>query len=403
MEILQSSLYAVAIGLSLFCVLLAQHGKADVKVRFFTAFLVIQTMRFVCEWLMIHPEMPFTMFWLFGVMALSLLVSPLAWAFAKDLSHNTYPFAIRKLLPHAVVILVGVLLLVPLFATLFNSSPFTQLTWPGAPQYALVHVTMLLMVGVFLLQSAYYIRECIILFYQRIEQNKGLFAQVSDLGSNTLRILVVAVIANCIVSVLRVLYCWALDEEALLNTLFAGLQVTCLAYVAYAVLRQAFAKNALDYERKVLFENASADTKEKINEKTKEKKKYQKSGLGDKRRQNILTQLEQLLGVEKIHHDSGLNLSILCERLNASPQDVSQVINESDYENFYQMINRHRISDAQSLLIDREDLNVLQVAFEVGYSSKSTFNNAFKKFAGCSPSDYRARHLNPLVSKQVTA
>ncbi len=392
MPVLQSSIYAVAIGLCLFGILLVQHGKAELPRRFFIAFLAVQGLRFVFEWMMVHPDLPMTTLWLFGVMTLSLIMSPLAWAFAQDLTDNALKMSVKRLAPHGSVVLIGVLLLLPLFTTLFPDHSLAQTRWPSQSSHSLVHVTMLLMAGVFLLQSVYYIRRCWQLFEERVEQNKGLFTEVSDLGSNTLRILVIAVLTNCAVSVLRVVYCWALDDIPVLNITLAALQTASLVYVAYAVLQQAFANNAdLKQERKTLFKHNTV------------KAKYQNSGLSAERAQGILSHLADLLHTEQIHLRSDINLALLCERLDESPQDVSQAINQSKYQNFYQMIHRHRIVDAQAILLKRPELTVLEVAYEVGYNSKSTFNTAFKKFTACSPSEYRKRAEHKPTAKQLPA
>lgn len=330
---------------------------------------------------MVHPTVPFSMMWLFGLMASSLLVSPCAWAFAQDLSGSKLELSLKRAAPHMAVIALGLILLIPLVSTVFyKDGVFTYLTLPGAEQYSFIHTTMLLMAAVFLLQSTYYISQCLRCLSQRTEQNKGLFSQMSDVGTNTLRILILAVAANCLLSILRVLYCWVLDENSLFNALFAALQVACLAYVANAALNQALTPNAgLDRERKVLFSTP------------KKRSKYQNSGLAEDRRRRIFLELETLLSVQKVYRDNRLNLSILCEHLNESPQVVSQVINESDYQNFYQMINQCRIEEAKDLLTSRDDLSILDIAYLVGYNSKSTFNNAFKKFVMCSPSEFRAQ------------
>ena len=57
-------------------------------------------------------------------------------------------------------------------------------------------------------------------------------------------------------------------------------------------------------------------------------------------------------------------------------------------------INRHRIAEAQKRLADPalEKKSILDIMYDVGFYSKSTFNTAFKKFAGSSPSAYRKKH-----------
>lgn len=376
----------------LLTLLLLKRSNGDTPLRFFKLIILVQTFRFSFEWLMIHPSVPLTMLWLFGVMSLSLLIAPLAWAFAHDLSTLKKNFTFQHAAPHLAVIVLGNVLLIPLIATLFPDSVFRQMRWPGAPQYAVVHVTMLLMAGVFLAQSAFYLHRCFRLFQLRVSQNKGLLSVVEDNGSDTLRILLVAVIANSAISLLRVVYCWALDETPFLNAALAYLQTVCMAYLAYAVMQQVFSQRAvLDQTRQDLFEAKN------------EESKYQHSGLTEPKRADILNRLEALLEKDKVHRQSGVNLSVLCELLAASAQDVSQTINQSHYHSFYQMIHRHRIADAQQLLMLHPERSVLEIAYEVGYNSKSTFNSAFKRLSDCSPSVFRDRHAAEDIATQFSA
>ena len=372
--------------------LLIKKSNSDTPLRFFKLIVLVQTLRFTFEWLMIHPDMPLTMLWLFGVMSLSLLIAPLAWAFAHELSTLKKKFTFDYFAPHLAIILLGNVLLIPLLTTLFPDSIFRQMRWPGAPQFALVHVTMLMMAGVFLVQSILYLRRCIRLFHLRVSQNKGLLAVVDDNGSDTLRILIVAVIANSSVSLLRVVYCWALDETPTLKVMFACLQIVCMAYLAYSVVQQLITQqNKVNQTRKDLFESKNHG------------EKYQHSGLSAAKRRDILNRLNVLLEEDRLHRQSDINLSLLCDLLDASAQDISQTINQSHYKSFYQMIHQHRIADAQKLLLDYPDRSILEIAFEVGYNSKSTFNAAFKRLADCSPSTYRDRHSISSSETQFSA
>lgn len=54
-------------------------------------------------------------------------------------------------------------------------------------------------------------------------------------------------------------------------------------------------------------------------------------------------------------------------------------------------VERLRYSEAERHLRER-DLNVEQVALLLGYSESSTFNRAFRRWAGCTPVEYRGRH-----------
>jgi AraC-like DNA-binding protein len=100
--------------------------------------------------------------------------------------------------------------------------------------------------------------------------------------------------------------------------------------------------------------------------------------------------LLQLMKTEKVFLDPNLGLPQLASQLKLSTHDLSYLINEGFKENFFQFINRFRIEEAKVLLVsDRhKHLNILGIAYESGFRSKSTFNATFKKLTGISPSEY---------------
>ena len=69
---------------------------------------------------------------------------------------------------------------------------------------------------------------------------------------------------------------------------------------------------------------------------------------------------------------------------------ISQVINEKLHKNFSSLLNEYRIKEARKILSESSNLKftIESIAESVGYKSKTTFNNAFKKFVGVTPSFY---------------
>jgi len=71
---------------------------------------------------------------------------------------------------------------------------------------------------------------------------------------------------------------------------------------------------------------------------------------------------------------------------------VSQVINQYYKTNFFDFINANRIDEAKRLLVsDSHTLNIIEIAYTVGYNNKVTFNTVFKRFTGVTPSEYRKK------------
>jgi AraC-like DNA-binding protein len=54
-------------------------------------------------------------------------------------------------------------------------------------------------------------------------------------------------------------------------------------------------------------------------------------------------------------------------------------------------LTQHRVSHAQRLLATTND-KIIEVAMNSGFASLSRFHDAFKRWCGCSPKEYRQRH-----------
>ncbi len=102
------------------------------------------------------------------------------------------------------------------------------------------------------------------------------------------------------------------------------------------------------------------------------------------------------MDTEKPYLDSTLSLTELSSQLAIPMRYLSCLINEKFKMNFFDFINKYRIQSAKSILKDRinDKITVLEVAYEVGFNSKSTFNAAFKKHTGLTPSEYRKQNIS---------
>lgn len=132
-----------------------------------------------------------------------------------------------------------------------------------------------------------------------------------------------------------------------------------------------------------------------IEEPEQTEKKYQKSGLEPERLDDLWHRLTQLLTHEKPYLDDELTLPQLAEQLDAKPHDLSQVINSQSGSNFYELINKHRVQEAQLLLSNPEHARrkMLDIATEVGFKSQSTFYTQFKKHSDMTPRQFKEKHL----------
>ncbi|WP_315822417.1 helix-turn-helix domain-containing protein [Paraflavitalea speifideaquila] len=89
--------------------------------------------------------------------------------------------------------------------------------------------------------------------------------------------------------------------------------------------------------------------------------------------------------------EPSLTVHGLATQMKIPARDLSILINHHLGQHFFDFINEYRIRKAMSILKDpaRQQLNIQEVFYEVGFNSKSSFNTAFKKYAGMTPTQYR--------------
>ncbi len=89
--------------------------------------------------------------------------------------------------------------------------------------------------------------------------------------------------------------------------------------------------------------------------------------------------------------DSSLTIQNLAEQVKMPVKDLSVLINLFMNKHFFDFINEYRIEKAKEILRDpsQKDLTILEVLYEVGFNSKSSFSTSFKKYTGTTPTDFR--------------
>ncbi|SHF63438.1 helix-turn-helix domain-containing protein [Chryseobacterium vrystaatense] len=101
--------------------------------------------------------------------------------------------------------------------------------------------------------------------------------------------------------------------------------------------------------------------------------------------------LELLCKDQHIYTDSTLNREKVAEKLGISPGYVSQIVNTITGDNFAHYINQYRVEAVKEMISDPEYENdtLLAIGLESGFTSKTTFYNAFKKVTGQTPNEYK--------------
>jgi len=57
---------------------------------------------------------------------------------------------------------------------------------------------------------------------------------------------------------------------------------------------------------------------------------------------------------------------------------------------FTSYLNKLRLTEAARLLAEKEDANIAEIAYSVGYKNVSYFNKLFKEEYGCTPKSFKS-------------
>ncbi|WP_255452762.1 AraC family transcriptional regulator [Aquimarina sp. RZ0] len=142
-----------------------------------------------------------------------------------------------------------------------------------------------------------------------------------------------------------------------------------------------------------LFRNIDSRLK-LVNDIISEEKKSKKIGIANTD-ENLIA-LKKYMSSEKPFLDPSLSIKDVSESLKTPVRDVSLLINHQLDQHFFDFINSYRIEEAMDLLKDplKKSVTVLEILYEVGFNSKSSFNTAFKKYTGMTPSAFRKKHIS---------
>lgn len=124
----------------------------------------------------------------------------------------------------------------------------------------------------------------------------------------------------------------------------------------------------------------------------------------DPRAVDVEARLASLMQDHALYREPALTIGQVAKRSGYPEYLVSAVINRRLGGNFWEYVNRLRVEAACAALADPEDdRSVLDIAYDAGFTSKSTFNAAFKRLTGKTPSAFRHGSLSAGGQRGATA
>ena len=122
-----------------------------------------------------------------------------------------------------------------------------------------------------------------------------------------------------------------------------------------------------------------------------EEKKSQPLVVNQEEYNEELLKLQQYMIEEKPFLNPSLTIQDISSGIGIPVRDLSLLINHKLDQHFFDFINTYRIENAMKILNDatKNKVTILEILYEVGFNSKSSFNTAFKKHTGTTPTSYR--------------
>lgn len=113
---------------------------------------------------------------------------------------------------------------------------------------------------------------------------------------------------------------------------------------------------------------------------------------------------EKILNVivmQKKYKDKNYSAKQLAQELGTNTRYISAVVNVKFHMNYTSFVNKHRIEEAMSILVDKryQKLRIEEVSDMVGFSNRQSFYASFYKLIGITPREYRIKHSTVKADK----
>lgn len=120
----------------------------------------------------------------------------------------------------------------------------------------------------------------------------------------------------------------------------------------------------------------------------------------------LAERLDRLMRENRIYRDESLSIAALALKLGVPEYRLRRLINRQlGHRNFNAFVNQWRLGDARQALSDpaEREVPISTIALDAGFQSLGPFNRAFKAETGLTPSEFRARALDPAVVSDLGA
>ena len=192
--------------------------------------------------------------------------------------------------------------------------------------------------------------------------------------------------AQAVIGLVRLNLQGVLDPQLLLN--WFSLDLVALLGVCCFLLFKALRQPPL-YDKLVLYEAVDQRGPAKDRE-------------GEAREaRSVFARLDALVVVGQLYRKPRFSVEDLANETGMQMKDISWAFNIGGATSFNDYINRLRVEvlKRQLDLPAAADRSLLEMAFEAGFNSKSSFNSAFRREVGLTPSQYLKRSRTEIATR----
>ena len=110
-----------------------------------------------------------------------------------------------------------------------------------------------------------------------------------------------------------------------------------------------------------------------------------------------------IIVMQKKYRDKDYSAKRLAEDLGTNTRYISAVVNVRFHMNYTSFVNKYRIDEAMTLLVDKryQDLRMEEISDMVGFANRQSFYASFFKIMGMTPRDYKVTHLTQHPSMKI--
>lgn len=108
--------------------------------------------------------------------------------------------------------------------------------------------------------------------------------------------------------------------------------------------------------------------------------------------------------MQKKYKDKDFSAKKLAEELGTNTRYISAVVNVKFHMNYSSFVNKYRIEEAMSILVDKryQNLRIDEVSDMVGFANRQSFYASFYKLTGITPREYRVQHTSKTAKTKKT-